>query len=93
MHPAFARTIETSVYVAPDAARAGAGSSLYGRLFADLADEGLHRAVVGIALPNEASIAIQFQPALKFASRESPVTVANGSNALRSPYVTARSTA
>ena len=55
-HPAFARTIETSVYVAPDAARAGTGSALYGRLFADLADVGLHRAVVGIALPNEASI-------------------------------------
>ena len=55
-HPAFARTIETSVYVAPDAARAGTGSSLYGRLFADLAREGLHRAVAGIALPNEASI-------------------------------------
>ena len=55
-HPAFVRTIETSVYVAPDAARAGTGSALYGRLFADLAQEGLHRAVVGIALPNEASI-------------------------------------
>ena len=55
-HPAFARTIETSVYVAPDAAHVGIGSALYGRLFADLADEGLHRAVVGIALPNEASI-------------------------------------
>ncbi len=55
-HPAFARTIETSVYVAPDAARAGVGSALYGRLFADLAREGLHRAVAGIALPNEASI-------------------------------------
>ena len=55
-HLAFARTIETSVYVAPDAARAGVGAALYARLFADLAREGLHRAVVGIALPNEASI-------------------------------------
>ena len=55
-HPAFARTIETSVYVAPDAARSGVGSALYARLFADLAGEGLHRAVAGIALPNEASI-------------------------------------
>ena len=55
-HPAFARTIETSVYVAPDATGVGVGSALYGRLFADLADQGLHRAVVGIALPNEASI-------------------------------------
>ena len=55
-HPAFARTIETSVYVAPDAASAGVGSALYRRLFDDVAGQGLHRAVVGIALPNEASI-------------------------------------
>ena len=59
-HPAFARTIETSVYVAPDAGRGGVGSALYGRLFAllarDPAGAQLHRAVVGIALPNEASI-------------------------------------
>jgi phosphinothricin acetyltransferase len=55
-HPAFARTIETSVYVAPGATGAGVGFALYGRLFAALAGEGLHRAVVGIALPNEASI-------------------------------------
>ena len=55
-HPAFARTIETSIYVAPDAGGAGVGSALYERLFAELADQGLHRAVVGIALPNEASI-------------------------------------
>ena len=55
-HPAFARTIETSIYVAPDAAGAGVGSALYERLFADLAGQGLHRAVAGIALPNEASV-------------------------------------
>ena len=55
-HPAFARTIETSVYVAPDAAGAGVGSALYERLFAGLAGRGLHRAVAGIALPNEASL-------------------------------------
>ena len=55
-HPAFARTIETSIYVAPEAAGMGVGSALYERLFAELAGLGLHRAVVGIALPNEASI-------------------------------------
>jgi phosphinothricin acetyltransferase len=54
--PAFARTIECSVYVAPDAAGTGVGSALYERLFGMLAGVGLHRAVVGIALPNEASI-------------------------------------
>ncbi len=55
-HPAFARTIETSVYVAPDAAGAGVGSALYARLFAELGGQGLHRGVAGIALPNEASL-------------------------------------
>jgi phosphinothricin acetyltransferase len=55
-HPAFARTVETSVYVAPDAGRAGIGSALYERLFSGLASAGLHRAVVGIALPNAASV-------------------------------------
>jgi phosphinothricin acetyltransferase len=55
-HPAFARTIETSIYVAPDAGGGGVGSALYGRLFDALAGQGLHRAVVGIALPNEASV-------------------------------------
>ena len=55
-HPAFARTIETSIYVDPQAAGTGVGSALYECLFAELAGEGLHRAVVGIALPNEASI-------------------------------------
>jgi phosphinothricin acetyltransferase len=55
-HPAFARTVETSVYVAPDAAGAGVGSALYERLFAELEGQALHRAVVGIALPNEASV-------------------------------------
>ena len=55
-HPAFVRTIETSIYVAPGAGGRGVGSALYERLFAELAGEGLHRAVVGIALPNEASI-------------------------------------
>ena len=55
-HPAFDRTIETSVYVAPDAAGTGVGSALYDRLFGELAGLGLHRVVVGIALPNQASI-------------------------------------
>jgi phosphinothricin acetyltransferase len=54
--PAFARTIELSVYVAPDAGRRGVGSALYGALLPALAGHGLHRAVVGIALPNEASV-------------------------------------
>lgn len=55
-HPSFRHTIETSIYVAPDAGRSGVGSALYRRLFELLAHEDLHRAVVGIALPNDASV-------------------------------------
>jgi phosphinothricin acetyltransferase len=57
-HPAFASTVETSVYVAADAARQGVGTALYAQLFGLLGTAGLHRAVVGIALPNPASIAL-----------------------------------
>jgi phosphinothricin acetyltransferase len=55
-HPAFRRTVETSIYVAPSTVHGGIGSALYTRLFAELTNQGLHRAVVGIALPNEASV-------------------------------------
>ncbi|MGN6527977.1 MAG: GNAT family N-acetyltransferase [Burkholderiaceae bacterium] len=57
-HPAFRHTVETSLYVAPGAAGGGIGSRLYDALFAAIAGEGLHRAVVGIALPNEASVRV-----------------------------------
>ncbi|MBB5204037.1 phosphinothricin acetyltransferase [Inhella inkyongensis] len=57
-HPAFARTIETSIYVAPEGAGQGVGSALYTRLFESIQGQGLHTAVVGIALPNAASVAL-----------------------------------
>ena len=60
-HPAFRMTIETSIYVAPDHVGGGVGSRLYDALFAALADEALHRAVVGIALPNEASVRLHLR--------------------------------
>lgn len=55
-HPAFRHTVETSVYVAPSTVGGGIGSAPYAHLFEALANQGLHRAVVGIALPNEASV-------------------------------------
>ncbi|MFE1842294.1 GNAT family N-acetyltransferase [Streptomyces sp. NPDC059515] len=54
--PAYATSVETTVYVAPDAGRRGIGSLLYRSLFDALAGEDLHRAYAGIALPNEASV-------------------------------------
>jgi phosphinothricin acetyltransferase len=53
---AYATTVETSVYCAADAIGRGIGSRLYARLFELLAGEDVHRAVAGIALPNDASV-------------------------------------
>lgn len=57
-HSAFRRTVELSVYVSPLHTGRGVGTLLYERVLAELADEDVHRAVVGIALPNDASIAL-----------------------------------
>ncbi|WP_018548230.1 GNAT family N-acetyltransferase [Streptomyces sp. LaPpAH-108] len=53
---AYATSVETSVYLAPEATGHGVGSLLYTALFAALAQEDVHRAYAGIALPNEASV-------------------------------------
>ncbi|GHH90670.1 GNAT family N-acetyltransferase [Streptomyces capillispiralis] len=53
--PAYATSVETTVYVAPDVGRRGIGTLLYQALFDALADEDLHRAYAGIAQPNAAS--------------------------------------
>ncbi|MBT2415827.1 N-acetyltransferase [Streptomyces sp. ISL-12] len=53
--PAYATSVETTVYVAPGAGRRGIGTLLYRSLFEALAGEDVHRAYAGIAQPNEAS--------------------------------------
>ncbi|MDO0914172.1 N-acetyltransferase family protein [Streptomyces sp. DT2A-34] len=53
--PAYETSVEVTIYLAPDAGRRGVGTLLYKALFEALADEDLHRAYAGIALPNEAS--------------------------------------
>jgi phosphinothricin acetyltransferase len=57
-HPAFARTVEVSIYLDPVARGKGVGSLLYSALFEELRPEPLHLAVAGIALPNDASLAL-----------------------------------
>jgi phosphinothricin acetyltransferase len=54
--PAYGRSIELSIYVAPDAQGSGAGGALYGELFRRLAGREYHRAYSVIALPNESSV-------------------------------------
>jgi len=56
---AYDTSVETTIYLAPDAAGKGIGAKLYGALLEFLvADDRLHRAYGGIALPNEASVAL-----------------------------------
>jgi phosphinothricin acetyltransferase len=55
---AYDTTVETSAYVAPDHLGRGLGSALYAELLRGLEGEDVHRAVAGIALPNDASVAL-----------------------------------
>ena len=56
--PGYLTSVETTVYLAPDATGKGAGTRLYAELFRRLDGEDLHRAYAGIALPNPASVAL-----------------------------------
>jgi len=56
--PAYAPSVEATVYCAPEALGLGVGSALYAALFAELAGEDVHRAFAGVALPNDASLAL-----------------------------------
>ena len=56
--PAYARSVETTVYCEPATTRQGLGSALYGELLAVLGGEDVHRAYAGVALPNDASVAL-----------------------------------
>jgi phosphinothricin acetyltransferase len=53
---AYESSVETSVYVAPDSTGLGIGAELYAELLAALSGRGVHRALAGIALPNDASV-------------------------------------
>ena len=51
-------SVEVTVYTAPGQAGRGVGSRLYEALFPLLESRGIHAAMGGIALPNDASIAL-----------------------------------
>jgi phosphinothricin acetyltransferase len=55
---AYDTSVETTVYLVPDATGMGLGSRLYAELFRAIAGEDLHRAIGGVALPNDASVAL-----------------------------------
>jgi phosphinothricin acetyltransferase len=51
-------SVESTVYLDPGSVRKKIGSKLYEQLFAHLRESGLHVAIGGIALPNDASVAL-----------------------------------
>ncbi|MFO1413800.1 MAG: arsinothricin resistance N-acetyltransferase ArsN1 family B [Burkholderiales bacterium] len=55
---AYREAAECSVYVAPAHARRGVARALYARLLALLRAQGIHTVIGGIALPNDASVAL-----------------------------------
>jgi phosphinothricin acetyltransferase len=55
---AYGPSVETTVYLSPDATGRGIGSRLYAALFDSIRAEDIHRALAGVTLPNPASIAL-----------------------------------
>lgn len=54
----YRHSVESTVYLSPDASGRGVGSALYGALFDQLSERGVHAVMGGIALPNDASVAL-----------------------------------
>jgi len=59
--PAYSSSVETTIYLRPDAGGKGLGSLLYQALLGNLTDLGVHRAYGIVALPNEASLRLHQQ--------------------------------
>lgn len=55
---AYDRTVETSIYLRPDATGMRLGTRLYRALFDAIAAEEIHRVYAVVAVPNDASVAL-----------------------------------
>jgi phosphinothricin acetyltransferase len=77
-HPAFRKTVETSIYVAPEAVDRGVGAALYRHFFEQISGEDLHCAVVGVALPNEAPVRLHRKMGFKGPDTLSDYAIKNG---------------
>jgi phosphinothricin acetyltransferase len=55
---AYARTVETTIYLAPDHLGRGIGHALYRELLARLDGAGFHTEIAVISVPNPASVAL-----------------------------------
>jgi L-amino acid N-acyltransferase YncA len=58
VRPAWRTTVSTAIYLDPAQRRRGLGRPLYAALLDAARDGGFHVAVAGIALPNDASVAL-----------------------------------
>jgi phosphinothricin acetyltransferase len=57
-HEAFSETVEVTIALHVSCRGQGVGTALYRELFSCLAGEKIHAALAGIALPNDASVAL-----------------------------------
>jgi L-amino acid N-acyltransferase YncA len=55
---AYRHSVESTIYLHPQSNRRGIGTQLYTALLDDLRQRGMHVAIGGIALPNQASVAL-----------------------------------
>jgi L-amino acid N-acyltransferase YncA len=55
---AYRFSVETTIYLAADRHGGGIGTALYAALLAELRSRGVHCVIGGIALPNDASVAL-----------------------------------
>ncbi|WP_229423828.1 arsinothricin resistance N-acetyltransferase ArsN1 family B [Massilia frigida] len=55
---AYRFAVESSIYLVPGLGGKGRGSALYKALLARVARDGIHMVIGGVALPNEASVAL-----------------------------------
>lgn len=67
---AYRHSVESTVYLAPDTTGRGLGRRLYGALLEALATRPVRAVIGGIALPNDASVALHealgFEPVARF---------------------------
>ena len=66
---AYDPSVETSVYLDHERLGRGIGTALYAELFGRLEREDVHRAYAGIALPNDASVALHHRFGFREAGR------------------------
>ena len=55
---AYRYSVESTIYLRHGSTRRGIGTQLYGALLDDVRQKGLHVVIGGIALPNQASVAL-----------------------------------